>query len=135
MSARLHLFKSKIHRATVTHADLDYEGSVTIAADLMEAAGIHEHEQVHVWNVTGGGRMITYALRGEAGSGLICINGAAAHLASPGDKVIITTFAEVPQEQVADWTPTVVLVDDDNRIVDPAATEVAGPKRRVRAVQ
>ena len=87
MSHRLHLFKSKIHRATVTHADLDYEGSVTISGELMDAAGMLEHEQVHIWNVTRGTRLVTYTLRGEDGSGIICINGAAAHLMSPGDKV------------------------------------------------
>jgi len=135
MSVRLHLFKSKIHRATVTHADLDYEGSVTIDAGLMEVAGIVDHEQVHVWNITRGGRVITYALQGEPGSGVICINGAAAHLATPGDKVIIATFAEVPQEEAANWEPTVVLVDDKNRVVDKDLAEIPGPKRRMSAVQ
>jgi len=134
MAANLHLFKSKLHRVTVTHADLEYEGSVSIDADLMEAAEILEHEQVHVWNVTRGTRLVTYALRGDRGSRIICINGAAAHLAAPGDKVIIATFAEVPATEAAAWTPKVVLVDDDNRIVDPQLTEIAGPKRRVNAV-
>jgi aspartate 1-decarboxylase len=132
MSYRIHLFKAKIHRATVTHADLDYEGSVTISGELMDAAGILEHEQVHVWNVTRGTRLVTYALRGDADSGIICINGAAAHLASPGDKVIIATFAEVEAEAAAGWQPTVVFVDDRNRAVGVDA-EVAGPKRRVSA--
>lgn len=116
MSHRLHLFKSKIHRARVTHADLDYEGSVTISGELMDAAGILEHEQVHIWNVTRGTRLVTYALRGADGSGVICINGAAAHLMSPEDKVIIATFAEVDAAEAADWKPTVILVDDQNRI-------------------
>ena len=129
MSARLHLFKSKIHRATVTHADLEYEGSVTMSGELMDAAEIHTHEQVHVWNVTRGTRFLTYALRGDDHSGVVCINGAAAHLASPGDKVIIATFAEVPAEAAKVWEPVVVLVDDDNGIIDPAYAEVAGPKR------
>ena len=133
MSTRLHLFKSKIHRATVTHADLDYEGSLTIDALLMDAAKIREHEQIHVWNVTRGTRLTTYALRGEPDSRIICMNGAAAHLAGPGDKVIIATFAEVPEETADDWQPTVVLVDDDNLIVDPELQEIAGPKRRVSA--
>ena len=127
---RIHLFKSKIHRATVTHADLDYEGSVTIGSDLMEAANILEHEQVHIWNVTRGTRLVTYALRGDPGSGVICINGAAAHLASPGDKVIIATFAEVEENEAKGWQPTVVLVDDKNRIADGEYRELAGPKRR-----
>jgi aspartate 1-decarboxylase len=133
MSARLHLFKSKIHRATVTHADLDYEGSVTISGELLEAADIHEHEQVHIWNVTQGTRLITYALRGDVDSGVICINGAAAHLANPGDKVIIATFAEVEAAEAKGWQPTVVFVDADNRMVGKDA-EVAGPKRRLNAV-
>ena len=128
---RLHLFKSKIHRATVTHADLDYEGSVTISAELMEAAQILEHEQIHIWNVTRGTRLTTYALRGEPNSGIICINGAAAHLAKPGDLVILATFAELEAAEARAWTPTVVLVDGKNRIVDAAAIEVAGPQRRV----
>ncbi len=132
MSHRLHLFKSKLHRATVTHADLDYEGSVTISGELMDAAGILEHEQVHIWNVTSGTRLVTYALRGEAGSGVICINGAAAHLARPGDKVILATFAEVEAAAAATWQPTVVFVDEANRAV-AAGAEVAGPRRRVDA--
>ena len=129
MSVHVHMFKSKIHRAKVTHADLNYEGSVTISGDLMDAAQIHEHEQVHIWNVTQGTRLVTYALRGEDQSGIICINGAAAHLASPGDKVIISTFAEVPEEKVADWKPKVILVDDENRVADLEYAETAGPKR------
>jgi len=130
---RLHLFKSKIHRAHVTHADLDYEGSITISGELMEAAQIYEHEQVHVWNVTRGTRLCTYALRGDDDSGIICLNGAAAHLAGPGDIVIIATFAEVDAADAATWKPRVVLVDERNRIVDPALAEVAGPERRTNA--
>ena len=133
MSYRIHLFKSKIHRATVTHADLDYEGSVTISGELLDAAGILENEQVHIWNVTQGTRLTTYALRGDVDSGIICINGAAAHLANPGDKVIIATFAEVEASAAAGWKPTVVFVDDRNRAVMTDA-EVAGPKRRLNAV-
>jgi aspartate 1-decarboxylase len=133
MSYRVHLFKSKIHRATVTHADLDYEGSVTISGELLDAAGILEHEQVHIWNVTQGTRLVTYALRGDADSGVICINGAAAHLADPGDKVILATFAEVDAADAAGWQPTVVFVDDANRMVAKDA-EVAGPARRLNAL-
>ena len=129
MSVHVHMFKSKLHRATVTDADVDYEGSVTIDGALMEAAEIHEHEQVHIWNVTQGTRLITYAIRGEPGSGMICINGAAAHMAEPGDKVIIATFAEVPKAQAKDWQPRVVLLDDENRIVDGRYLENAGPIR------
>lgn len=125
------VFAAKIHRATVTHADLDYEGSVTISGELMDAAGILAFEQVHVWNVARGTRLVTYAMRGEDNSGIICINGAAAHLAGPGDKVIIATFTTVSEEQGREWAPTVVLVDDDNRITNGASVELAGPLRRV----
>ncbi len=126
-------FKAKIHRATVTHADLDYEGSVTIDEDLLEASGILEYEAVHVWNITRGTRLQTYALKGERGSGIICINGAAAHLNKPGDLVILATFAELEAAEIAGFTPTVVLVDSKNRVVDPRLAEVPGPARRVTA--
>ncbi|MBI5477344.1 MAG: aspartate 1-decarboxylase [Deltaproteobacteria bacterium] len=124
------LFKSKIHRATVTHADLEYEGSVTIDRDLMLAADIVEHEQVHIWNVTSGSRLVTYAIEGPPGSGEVCINGAAAHQARPGDLVIIATFAEMDAREAAAHRPKVVLVDARNRIVDPEAKEIPGPLRR-----
>src|SRR5438552_663263 len=93
------LFKSKIHRATVTHADLDYEGSITIDAELMRAADIVPYEKVAVWNVTRGSRLETYAIEGGAGSGLVCVNGAAAHHNQPGDVVIIATFAELEEAE------------------------------------
>lgn len=136
MSHRIHLFKSKIHRATVTHADLDYEGSVTISGELLDAAGILEHEAVHIWNVTQGTRLVTYALRGDDHSGVICINGAAAHLNKPGDKVILATFAEVEASAAAGWKPTVVFVDEHNRAVAPEGgdAEIAGPRRRLNAL-
>lgn len=124
------LFKSKIHRATVTQADLDYEGSVTIDRDLLRAADIVENEKVAVWNITQGTRLETYALEGEAGSGVICINGAAAHLNKPGDLVILATFAEVEEAEVASWKPTVVFVDKDNRVVPGQTKEIPGPQRR-----
>ena len=127
------LFKSKIHRATVTHADLDYEGSVTIDEDLMEAAGIWDYEAVHIWNITRGTRLQTYAIKGAAGSGIICINGAAAHLNKPGDKVILATFAEMDESEARHHAPQVVLVDRQNRIAVQGAAEVAGPARRVTA--
>jgi aspartate 1-decarboxylase len=127
------LFKSKIHRATVTHADLDYEGSVTIDEDLMEASDICEYEAVHVWNITRGTRLQTYAIRGARGSGVICINGAAAHLNRPGDLVIIATFAEMEEAEAREHEPKVVLVDAKNRIAAKGVTEIAGPARRVTA--
>lgn len=124
------LFKSKIHRATVTQADLHYEGSVTIDATLLQAADILPYEKVAIWNVTRGSRLETYALEGEAGSGVICINGAAAHLNQPGDLVIIATFAEVEEAECHGWAPNVVFVDAQNRKVGQGA-EVAGPARRL----
>ena len=120
-------FKSKIHRATVTHADLDYEGSVTIDEDLLDAAGIWDYEAVHIWNITRGTRLQTYAIKGQRGSGVICINGAAAHLNKPGDLVILATFAELEEAEARAHEPTVVLVDRQNRIVAKDAVEVAGP--------
>src|SRR5689334_18951081 len=93
------MFKSKIHRATVTHADLDYEGSVTIDADLLDLSDILPYEAVDVWNVTRGTRLTTYALSGPRGSGVICINGAAAHLNRPGDLVILATFADMTEAE------------------------------------
>jgi aspartate 1-decarboxylase len=124
------MFKSKIHRATVTHADLEYEGSVSIDAELLEAADILPYEEVFVWNLTNGSRISTYALEAEPGSRVICINGAAAHRNAPGDRVILATFAELEAEEIAAHEPTVVLVDRENRVVDPALQEIAGPKRR-----
>jgi len=127
-------FKSKIHRATVTHADLEYEGSVTIDEDLMDAAGIWDYEAVHIWNITRGTRLQTYAIKGQRGSGVICINGAAAHLNKPGDMVILATFAELEESEARAHKPAVVLVDRQNRIVAKEAVEVAGPDlRRVLA--
>jgi aspartate 1-decarboxylase len=125
--------KAKIHRATVTHADLEYEGSVSIDEDLLEAADIWEHEAVHVWNITRGTRLQTYAIRGQKGSGVVCINGAAAHLNRPGDVVILAAFAELEESEARSFKPTVVLVDSQNRIVARNALEVAGPARRVSA--
>ena len=123
-------FKSKIHRATVTQADLDYEGSVTIDVELMRAADILPYEKVHIWNRTNGSRLETYALEGPAGSGTICVNGAAAHHARPGDIVIIATFAEAKDEvEARSWQPIVVHVDGQNRIL-PIAGEIPGPRRR-----
>ncbi|MCH2110545.1 MAG: aspartate 1-decarboxylase [Polyangiaceae bacterium] len=122
----LKVFKSKIHRAVVTHADLDYEGSVTIDEDLMEKANILPHEEVHIWNITSGTRMSTYALVGPRGSGAICINGAAAHLNRPGELVILATFAQMSPDEARDYQPVVVRVDARNRIVDAESPEEPG---------
>jgi len=124
---RRSLFKAKIHRATVTHADLQYEGSVTIDESLLAAADILPYEHVHIWNASNGSRLETYALPGEPGSGVICVNGAAARHAQPGDVVIIATFAEVEDAEARGWKPRVIRVDGKNRIVDGPAAEVAGP--------
>jgi len=121
------MFKSKIHRATVTHADLDYEGSVTIDQDLMDLAGILPHEEVHIWNVTRGTRLSTYALVGPRSSGAVCINGAAAHLNRPGDLVILATFADMSDAEAKAHVPLVVRVDAKNRPLDDRAPEGPGP--------
>lgn len=110
------LLKSKLHRATVTDADLHYEGSVTIDADLMEAADLVEHEQVQIYNVTNGNRFTTYTLRGPRGSGCIKVNGAAAHLVTRGDFVIVASYANYTEAEIRHHTPTVVLLGDENRI-------------------
>lgn len=125
------MFKSKIHRATVTHADLDYEGSVTIDSNLLKAADMLPHEHVHIWNVTRGTRIETYALEGPADSGVVCINGAAAHQNNPGDLVIICTFGTYDEAELKSYEPTVVLVDEDNRIVNSDYRETPGPLRAV----
>jgi aspartate 1-decarboxylase len=125
---RRSLFKSKIHRATVTDANLAYEGSVTIDAELMHAADILPYERVQIWDVSNGNRLETYALEGEPGSGVVCVNGAAAHHVWPGDVVIIATFAEAEDEAEArSWRPTVVRVDAANRMVDGPQFETPGP--------
>lgn len=109
----LNICKSKIHRATVTESNVDYVGSITIDQDLMERSGIRKGELVHVWNVSNGRRFETYALPGEKRSGIICINGAAAHLCKPGDKVIIVAFVLTDE----DITPKMILVDDENKFL------------------
>ncbi len=111
------MLKSKIHRATVTVADLDYVGSITIDADLMRAADLLPHEHVHVLDVTNGARLETYVIPGEPGSGVIGINGAAAHLVHPDDVVIIVSYATVSDADASTWLPTVVHVDEANRQV------------------
>lgn len=110
------MLKSKIHRATVTEADLEYEGSITIDTRLLEAADILPFEEVHVWNVTRGTRFSTYTMAGEAGSGVICINGAAAHLASEGEIVIIASFVQMDDHVARTYQPRLIFVDEANRI-------------------
>ncbi len=110
------MFHAKIHRATVTEADLDYEGSITIDLDLLEAAGMKVYEQVDVLDISNGNRLTTYTLPGERGSGEIKMNGAAAHLIHPGDLIIVIAYASFEESELADFHPTVVLVDEKNRI-------------------
>ncbi len=109
------LLKSKIHRAAVTHCELHYEGSCAIDEDLLDAADLAANEQVHIWNINNGERFITYAIKGERGSGMISVNGSAARRAAVGDLIIIAAFAQVPEEQVATHQPQLVFVDEANR--------------------
>ena len=111
-----HLLKSKIHRATVTEANIEYEGSVTIDRDLLEAADMLAYERVDIWNCTNGNRLTTYVIEGERGEGQICINGAAAHLMKPGDLVIIASWTEVADEAARGFEAKRVFVDHENRI-------------------
>ena len=124
------MFKSKIHRATVTHADLHYVGSVTVDEDLLDAADILPGELVSIVDVTNGARLETYTIAGERGSGVIGINGAAAHLVSVGDTVILITYAQMSTAEARDYVPTVVHVNAANRIIslgtDPAEAVTEG---------
>ncbi|WP_266156638.1 aspartate 1-decarboxylase [Dyella silvatica] len=112
----LNMLKAKIHRATVTHAELHYEGSIAIDGILLDASGIREYEQIHAWNINNGKRFVTYALRAEEGSGIISVNGSAAHRAQPGDLIIIAAFAQFAEAEAVQFQPTLVYVDADNRI-------------------
>jgi aspartate 1-decarboxylase len=114
----LTMFKSKIHRATVTQADLNYAGSLTVDPLLLEAAGMLPYEQVHVLNINTGSRFTTYLIEGERGVGTICLNGAAARLGAPGDLIIAITYAQMDAAEAKGFCPTVVLVDGQNHIVD-----------------
>lgn len=126
------LLAAKIHRATVTAADVDYEGSVTVPPELLRAAGIHPYESVHVWNTSRGSRLETYAIEGLPGSSDVCANGAAAHLIRPGDRIILACYAFVPEDLVASHRPQLVFVDECNQIIH-AGPEIPGPQRRPAA--
>ena len=131
---RRRMMKSKVHRATVTDADVHYVGSITLDRDLMDAADLIEFEQVAVVDVDNGARLETYVIEGERGSGAICLNGAAAHLIHPGDRVIIISYCEVDDAEIpaGGWVPTVVHVDTANRqISEELAKQVAGERRYV----
>ena len=122
--------RSKIHRATVTEANVDYEGSITIDRRLLDATDLLPNEAVCVWNVTNGNRFETYAVEGAPDSGVICVNGAAAHLVSPGDLVIIAAYTWLEEEAARAYEPKVVFVDERNRMREKRA-EVPGPQRAV----
>lgn len=116
------MLKAKLHSARVTHAEPDYEGSCAIDADLLRAANIHEFEQIQIYNVTNGERFTTYAIQAEKGSGIISINGAAAHKAKPGDKIIICAYCSLEQKELVRFKPRLVYLDADNRIVRTSNT-------------
>jgi aspartate 1-decarboxylase len=121
------MLKSKLHRLTVTDANVDYEGSITVDAGLLEAADILPYEQVHVWNVTRGTRFVTYAMPGEPGSGTVCINGAGARLTGPGDIVIVATFQYVDDTPARSHQPRIILIGEGNRIRTRSSRRSAGP--------
>lgn len=110
------MLKSKLHKARVTLVELDYEGSCAIDGDLLDIAGIHEYEQIQIYNVTSGERFTTYAIRGEAGSGMISVNGAAAHKAAVGDTVIICAYSNYSEAELLDFKPRLTYLNEDNSI-------------------
>ena len=120
------MLKSKIHRASVTQAEVDYVGSITVDEELLEAAGIYEYEKVQVADVNNGNRLETYTIAGERGSGVICLNGAAAKLADVGDKVIIMAYAEMSADEIKENPPKVVFVDGENKITKISSYEKHG---------
>lgn len=120
------MFKGKIHRATVTEAELNYVGSITIDSDLLEASNILPGEKVQIVNNNNGERIETYTIKGEAGSGVICLNGAAARRVQPGDKVIIISYAQMTTEEAKTFEPSVVFVNDQNKIIEKAHMEKHG---------
>ncbi|MBF0183953.1 MAG: aspartate 1-decarboxylase [Magnetococcales bacterium] len=124
----LTLLKCKIHRAAVTETHVDYEGSCAIDENLLEAARLREFEQIHIWNVTNGERLTTYAIRGKRGSGMISVNGSAAHKATPGDIVIIAAFAQMSEQEADQFQPYLVYVDGENgNQIKNVGREIADP--------
>lgn len=113
---QLTMLKSKLHHARVTHVELEYEGSCAIDGQLLDAAGIYEYQQIQLYNMNNGSRITTYAIRAENGSGIISVNGAAAHHATVGDRLIICTYAEVAQQELPNFRPTLVYLDAQNSI-------------------
>ena len=123
---QVNMLKSKIHRATVVQSELDYVGSITVDEELMEAAGIYEYEKVQIADVDNGNRFETYTIAGEPGSGMICLNGAAARQVQVGDHVIIMCYCQMSPEEVKEHKPKVVFVDDENKIVKVSSYEKYG---------
>jgi len=115
------MMKAKLHRATVTQSDLHYEGSIAIDRDLLDASSIFPHEQVDVLNITTGARFTTYAIEAPRGSRVFGVNGAAARLVQKGDRIIVVTYCQMPAEEARNYTPTVVLLNEDNHVVRAAA--------------
>ncbi len=113
---QISLLKCKLHHAHVTHSELEYEGSCAIDSGLLEAAGIREYEQIHIYNLRNGERFVTYAIRAEKGSGVISINGAAAHKAQPGDRIIICTYGVMEEQEAASFQPKLVYLDAQNKV-------------------
>ncbi len=125
---QLTLLKCKLHRACVTHSEINYEGSCAIDSDLMARAGIHEYEQLQIYNIANGERFTTYAISAEAGSRIVSVNGAAAHKASPGDRVIICAYSVLDEAEVAGFKPALVYLNERNHVIRTAnsiATQVA----------
>lgn len=118
------MLKSKIHRARITHADLNYEGSITLSPELLKAADMLPHEAVHIWNITAGTRFETYTIEGKPNSSAVCVNGAAARLVSPGDLIIIASFIQLEESLCHGYEPRVVFVDEQNHMREMRA-EVA----------
>lgn len=115
---QLSMLKGKIHRATVTQADLNYVGSITVDKTLLDAAGILQYEKVHIVDINNGSRFETYTIAGEPGSGVICLNGAAARCVQPGDKIILMAYAQMDEEEAKNYEPKVVFIGDDNKIIE-----------------
>jgi len=110
------MLKAKLHRARVTHSELEYEGSCAIDGHLLDKSGINEYEQIHIYNVNTGARLVTYAIRAQDGSGIVSVNGAAARLAAPGDILIICAYATLDKLELKAFKPTMIYLDDKNRI-------------------
>ena len=125
----LNLMKGKIHRATVTEANLEYVGSITIDQDLMDRAGFYPNEKVQIVDNNNGSRLETYIIPGERGSGVMCLNGAAARMVQPGDKIIVIGYCWLPESEAMTHTPKIVFVDDQNKPVEVADKEIHGTKR------